>query len=114
MYEPWYSKKGKFGFNQILDFHRSWISDCTSLIILEEIQDWEERWKTDIIRSYINEIAYREKERKYVKLIISQENENGLLEKLVEGTNDDDRKNHKKDTRSKRQILDGCFEQIEI
>lgn len=109
LYNPWYTKKGKFGINQVLDFHRDWISENNSLVIMEEFQEMEERWKLDLLRSYLDEVAFRKKNQKVIHLIISQENENNLLTKLSEeiGVPDDDR-------RTKKQIVDGGIEIIEV
>jgi len=109
LFEPWYSKKGKFGTNQILDFHRDWISENNSLVIMEEFQGMEVRWKLDILRSYLDEVAFRQKDQKVIHLIITQESENDLLNNLSEqiGIPDNDR-------RTKRQIVDGGFELIEL
>lgn len=109
LYEPWYTKKGNFGSDQILDFHRDWITDNHSLIILEEFQNMEERWKLDVLRSYIEEVAFRKKDQKSIHLIISQENEKKLLEKL---SNENWFSGN--DNRTERQIIDGSFEIIEI
>jgi len=109
LYEPWYTKKGKFGSNQILDFHRDWISDNNSLIIIEELENMEERWKVDLLKSYLNEIAIRKKGQKVIHLIISQESENNLLQKLEEEI-----WIPKNDKRTKRQIIEGSLEKIEI
>ncbi len=109
LFEPWYNKRGKFGTNQVLDFHRDWISENNSLVIMEEFQEMEESWKLDILRSYLNEVAFRKKNQKVIHLIISQETENDLLAKLGDqiGVPDDDR-------RTKKQIIDGGIEIIEI
>ncbi len=48
LYQPWYSKKGKFGTNQVLDFHRDWISENNSLVVMEEFQEMEQIWKMDL------------------------------------------------------------------
>jgi len=108
LYEPWYTKKGKFGTNQILDFHRDWISDSSHLVIMEELQKMEDDWHINLIRLYLDEIVNRKKGEKVVHLIISQESENGLLDKLCEAIGVPN------DNRTKRQIFNGCFEQIEI
>jgi hypothetical protein len=109
LYQPWYTKKGKFGCNQILDFHRDWISENNSLVTLEEFQKMEQRWKMEIIRTYLEEIQNRKKGKKTIRLIISQENENGLIDKLAEEI-------HIKDNerRTKKQIIEGSLEIIEI
>jgi len=82
LYEPWYKAK-KYNGNQILDFHWDWISENNSLIIMEEFEQMEERWKIELLRIYLNEIENRKKGEKKIHLIISQENENGLIEKLA-------------------------------
>lgn len=109
LYEPWYSKKGKFGSNQILDFHRDWISDNHSLVILEEIENMEERWKLDLLKPYLNEVATRKKRQKVIHLILSQESENNLLQNLEEEIWIPEN-----DNRSKKQIIEGSLEIIEI
>jgi len=78
LYEPWYTKKGKFGPNQILDFHRDWISDSSHLVIMEEYHKMEDDWHINLVSLYLDEIAYRKKGQNVVHLIISQESENGL------------------------------------
>ena len=101
LYEPWYDKKGKFGSNQILDFHRDWISDNHSLVVMEELGGMEERWKIDLLKSYISEVVKRKKNQKVIHLIISQENENDLLSKIeneIWGTEND--------RRTKKQIVE--------
>ena len=109
MYQEWYLKKGKFGSNQILDFHRDWILENNSLVILGEFQEMEQRWKMDIIRTYIEQIENKKKGEKTIKLIISQEDENDLIEDLT-------REIYVKDgeRRTKRQIIEGNLEVIEI
>ena len=65
----------------------------------------------------MNAIAFRKKKQKNIHLLISQENEDDLLEKLIDRIdiyNNYNREVHKNDKRTKRQIMDGCFEIIEI
>lgn len=81
LYEPWYEAK-RYNINQILDFHWDWISEHNSLIIMEEFAEMEERWRIELLRIYLNEIENRKKGEKKIHLIISQESENGLTEKL--------------------------------
>jgi len=109
LYEPWYNKKGKFGSNQILDFHRDWISDNHSLIIMEEFENMEERWKIDLLKSYIDEIATRKKNQRVIHLIISQENNNELLDKIEKEIWASEN-----DKRIKKQIVEGSLEIIEM
>ena len=109
MYQAWYSKKGKFGSNQILDFHRDWILENNSLVILREFQEMEQSWKMDIIGTYIEQIENKKKGEKAIKLIISQEDENNLIEDLT-------REIYIKDgeRRTKSQIIEGNIEVIEV
>ncbi|MFY7669526.1 hypothetical protein ACOSP6_00425 [Tenacibaculum sp. MEBiC06402] len=81
LYKPWYKAKS-YNINQILDFHWDWISENNSLIIMEEFEQMEERWRIELMRIYINEIENRKKGEKKIHLIISQENENRLIEKV--------------------------------
>ncbi len=108
LYEPWYDAKTYNG-NQILDFHWDWISDNNSLVVMEEFEQMEERWQIELLRIYLNEIENRKKGEKKVHLIISQENENGLIEKLarVIDKRDDER-------RTERQIVEQNLETLEI
>ena len=82
LYKPWYDAKSYNG-NQILDFHWDWITENNSLIIMEEFGQMEERWRIELLRIYLNEIENRKKGEKKIHLIISQESENGLTEKLA-------------------------------
>jgi hypothetical protein len=108
LYKPWYHKKGKFGYNQILDFHRDWISANNSLVILEEFELMEERWKIEFIRLYLNEIENRKKGEKKIHLIISQESENGLIEKLskVIDIKENERRTKKQIVKQKLEVID--------
>lgn len=109
LYNPWYTKKGRFGINQVMDFHSDWISANNSLVVLEEFQDMEEVWKLSIMRSYLDQVAFRKKNQKVIHLVITLEKENDLLSKLSEkiGVPDSDK-------RTTRQIVDGGFELIEL
>ena len=109
LYEAWYSKKGKFRTNQILDFHRDWISESkNSLIIMEEFQEMEQGWNLDILRSYMDEIAFRTKNQKAIHLIITLESENNLLENLSKAIGQPD------DNRTQQQIVNGAFELLDL
>jgi len=109
LFTPWYSKKGKFGSNQILDFHRDWISENNSLVVFEEFQDMEERWKLDLLDSYLSEVENRKKGQKIIHLIISQEKEDGLIDKLSKSA-----RLLENERRTKRQIIEGSLEIIEL
>ena len=109
LYHPWYSKRGKFGTNQLLDFHRDWISENNSLIIMEELQEMEERWRMDLLGTYTQQIQNQEKAEKTIRLIITQESENNLINKLADALYVD-----KNEKRTKIQIVEGAFEVIEL
>lgn len=109
LYQPWYSKKGKFGTNQVLDFHRDWISENNSLVVMEEFQEMEQIWKMDLLKSYIDQIKNRKKGEKTIRLIISQENENGLIDDLST-----EFYGNEKDQRTPIQIIKGSIELVEI
>ncbi|MDH7447554.1 hypothetical protein [Aquimarina sp. 2201CG14-23] len=109
LYKPWYESKSYNG-NAIWDFHRGWISENNSLLVLEEIEDMEERWKFEIIRLCLNEMDYRKKGNDTIHLIISQENENDLVDKLAKSIFPI-RENER---RTKRQIIEQNLEIIDI
>ncbi|AFM02760.1 hypothetical protein Fleli_0271 [Bernardetia litoralis DSM 6794] len=109
LYKPWYESKSYNG-NAVWDFHRDWISENNSLLVLEEIQDMEERWKFEIIRLCINETEYKKKGNDTIHLIISQENEDGLIDQLANSIfpkRDNER-------RTKRQIIEQNLGIIDI
>lgn len=109
LYRPWYDKKGKFGTNQILDFHKDWISENNSLVIMEEIQKFEESWKMDLLKTYTQQIQNRQENEKTIRLIITQESEDDLIGKLIATlyVNENEK-------RTKKQIVDGALEVIEL
>jgi hypothetical protein len=108
LYEPWYNAKSYNG-NQILDFHWNWISENNALIVMEEFEQMEESWRIELLRIYLNEIGNRKKGEKKIHLIISQESENGLTEKLAQVI--DIRENER---RTKKQIVQQNLEIINI
>lgn len=109
LYTPWYEKKGKHGTNQVLDFHRDWLRDNNSLVVLEEIQEMEEDWKVELIRYYLEAVIIRKKGDTNIHLIISQDEEGDLMEKL----------SHKifvqeNNKRTKMQIVEGAMKVIDV
>lgn len=108
LYKPWYRAKSYNGA-QILDFHWDWISENNSLVILEEFGGMEERWRIELLRVYVNELENREKGEEKIHLIISQESENGLLEKLSEVINV-----RENDRRTRKQVIEQNFEIMDI
>jgi len=109
LYTPWYEKKGKHGTNQVLEFHRDWLRDNKSLVVLEEIQDFEEDWKVELIRYYLDAVAKRKKGDTNIHLIISQEEEGDLMEKLSHKIFVEENYN-----RTKMQIVEGNLKVIDI
>ncbi len=108
LYEPWYNAKSYNG-NQILDFHWDWISENNALIVMEEFEQMEEIWRIELLRIYLNEIENRKKGEKKIHLIISQESENGLIEKLAKVI--DIRENER---RTEKQVVQQNLEIINI
>ncbi|MDH7448424.1 hypothetical protein [Aquimarina sp. 2201CG14-23] len=94
----------------IWNFHRDWITENNSLLVLEEIQDMEERWKFEIIRLCLNEMDYRKKGNDTIHLIISQENENKIVDKLANSIFPI----REKERRTKTQIIEQNIEIIDI
>ncbi|MEM6684344.1 MAG: hypothetical protein AAF617_01000 [Bacteroidota bacterium] len=83
LYRPWYEAK-KYNSNQILEFHYDWISQNNSLFIIEEFEYMEETWRIELLRIFINENESHKKNEKKIHLIISQQEEDGLINKLSE------------------------------
>lgn len=108
LYNPWYESKSYNG-NQILDFHWDWIAENNSLLVLEEFDYMDERWKIELLRIFLNETENRKKGENKIKVILSQESENELIDKL---TNVINRKENEK--RTKRQIVEQNLELINI
>ena len=108
LYKPSYQAKSYNG-NQILDFHWDWIAENNSLLVIEEFDFMEEKWKMELIRIFLNEINNRKKGEDKIKVILSQDSENGLIENLSNLINFKDN-----EKRSKRQIIEQNLELINI
>jgi hypothetical protein len=106
LYKPYYEAKS-YNPNQILDFHWDWITENNSLLVLEEFDFMGESWKIELVRIFINEMENRKKGQEKIKIILSQENENGLIDKLSNVMNI--KENGK---RTKRQIVEQNLEMI--
>ena len=83
LYTPWYEQK-TYNSNQILDFHWDWIAENNSLVIMEEFHHMEERWRIGLLKEYVNAVENHKKGEKFNHLIISQESEDEIVEKLSE------------------------------
>lgn len=108
LYKPWYEAKSYNG-DQILDFHWDWIAENNSLLVLEEFDFMEERWKIELLRIFLNETENRKKGKDKIKVILTQDSENGIIDKLSNVIN---MKEHEK--RTKKQIIEQNLELINI
>jgi hypothetical protein len=108
LYNPWYESKS-YNRNQILDFHRDWIAENNSLLVIEECDFMEEIWKIELLIFFINETENRKKGQDKIKIILSQDSENGLIDKLAIVMNI--KENEK---RTKRQIVEQNLELINL
>ncbi len=81
LYKPWYHSK-KYNDDAIWDFHRDWISENNSLLVIEEIQHLEKDWLYEIITLCINQTDHKKKNEQAIRLIISQDTEGNLIELL--------------------------------
>lgn len=100
LFSPFYESNA-YNDNQILDFHWDWISENSSLIVLEEFGQMDPRWKMELLNTYLNELESRKKGKKKIHVIFSQPKEDGLIEEL---SNFFEPK--KNDKRTKRQIVE--------
>lgn len=108
LFKPSYEAKS-YNTNQILDFHRDWIAENNSLLVLEEFDFMEERWKIELLRIFLNEKENCKKGVDKIKVILSQDSENGLFDKLSNVINS---KEYEK--RTNRQIIEQNLELINI
>ena len=95
--------KGKYNFNQIYDYHRDWIENSNSIFILEEFHKMEEAWKIELLRMFIENLE--KSKHGTTLLIISQDEENGLLSKL---------KVNSTDNKTSAQIINSNLKIVEI
>ncbi len=72
----------RYNINQILEFHWEWFRESNALLILEELTDFEFNWKLEILRNAVYALDQMKKQEHNVRLIITQEDENGILEQL--------------------------------
>jgi len=110
LYNPWHESKGSYNTNQILDFHYDWISEnSNSLIIMEEFDSMEDAWKIELVKKFVDILENRKKGDKNIHLIISQNNENNLIEELSQKIYIKE-----KERRTKRQIIEQHLEFIDL
>ena len=109
LYDPWYPSRGGYNYNAVIDFHHDWISDNHSLVVLEEINHFEETWKIEWLKAYIEEVANRRSGQRVIHLIVSQERESGLLSEIEKNYSPPDT-----DRRTARQVIDGSVDVVDI
>ena len=83
LFSPWYESKS-YNINQILDFHWDWLENNNSLLVMEEFDNFEERWQIELLRIYTTLNDTSKKGDKTVHVIITLESENNLLDKISE------------------------------
>ncbi len=105
LFLPFITSKGKYNINQIFDFHIDWISENNSVIILEEFQKMEENWRIELLRIFIEKLEMNK--AKSARLIISQKDENNLIDKLNPFI-------HETTNKSNKQIIDSNLIVIDI
>jgi hypothetical protein len=69
--------------------------------VLEEFGQMEQRWKMELLKTYLTELESKKKGEKKIHLILSQPNEDDLIDEL---SNLFEPK--KSDNRTKRQIVE--------
>ncbi len=110
LYRPWYEARSYNG-DAIWDFHRDWLEENNSLLIMEEFQYMEECWKFEILRLCIEIMDSRKKGEDAIHLIISQKSENNLVEQM---TNKVLFNMRKKERRTSKQIIEQNLKIIDI
>ncbi|WP_282068312.1 hypothetical protein [Olleya namhaensis] len=103
----------KWTLNQIWDFHLDWTDNTFNiLIVLEEFDEIEDNWKTEIIRDYFTTSYDQEKENKSnlnFQLILTLEKENELIKNVISefGLNENEK-------RTEEQIINGKLKIINL
>lgn len=82
LFVPWYESRAKYGTDQLIDFHLDWISENEVLIVIEEIEEFEEGWKLEILCWYLEASERHKKGEKFSRLLLTQEKEDDLIGKL--------------------------------
>lgn len=106
LYQAWYHSKKKFNSNQLLDFHRDWLIDNNSLLVLEAFHELEDRWKVDLIQGFIE--AQQHGNSKNTRAIITLDQLGDWYDMLF----DINWFKRKKDKRTNQQIVMGGLEII--
>lgn len=105
MFNAWYEQKRQFGSNQLLDFHRDWLMENNSLIILEEFQHMNQSWQIDLLKTFFEAHDHRTKGSCGAHLIVTFKSENSILEELAEMIFVPSQ-----EKRTRIQLIRGCFE----
>ena len=109
LFSPSYSSRGKWNFDQVYDFHQDWMIGNNCLVVMEELQEMEAGDYSEILGLFLDEIKRHKKGDRFIHLLISQENENGLIEKLIPYIYLEEKEN-----RTTQQIVEGSFEFIDL
>ena len=95
----------KYNSNQLLDFHIDWIAENKCLLIFEEFQKMEKKWKLEILRILLENFEKNKKSAS--KFIITIDDENGIIDEILKIINATKFK-------TQNQIIESNLEIIEI
>ena len=108
LFKTWYESKS-YNSDQIFDFHLEWLLENNIIIVIEEIDLMEKAWKALLITNFLKLIDRKKKGEERIHLIISQKNENGLIDDLISFIDIE-----KGEKRNKRQIIEQNLEVFSI
>lgn len=103
LFSPFYYSKGKYNDNQIFDFHIDWIAENNSLFVFEEFQNVDDKFSLEIMRIVINNLEANH--RSGTKIIMTLEDETGLINRLGEIVNETEYKTKTQVVESNLQII---------
>ncbi|MBD8083125.1 hypothetical protein [Chryseobacterium caseinilyticum] len=103
LFSPFYYSKGKYNDNQIFDFHIDWIAENNSLFVFEEFQNVDDKFSLEIRRIVINNLEANH--RSGTKIIMTSEDETGLINRLGEIVNETEYKTKTLVVKSNLQII---------
>ncbi|MCW3167731.1 hypothetical protein OMO38_04235 [Chryseobacterium sp. 09-1422] len=103
LFSPFYEAKRKYNDNQIFDFHIDWIAENNSLFVFEEFQNVDDKFSLEIMRIVINNLEANH--RSGTKIIMTLEDETGLINRLGEIVNETEYKTKTQVVESNLQII---------
>lgn len=86
LFSPFYETKGKYNDNQIFDFHIDWIAENNCLFVFEEFQFGDDKFSLEIMRIMTNNLEANHQSA--TKIIMTLEDETGLINRLGEIVNE--------------------------